>query len=475
MSRSRNKSPLPTREDIENLFETARQASKRQYQRHKFAYLSQALGKLFSNSLQWLHADVDPRTVLLETLQDERAILDQHNRLQAKALFEREEVDALSEEPVNFPLRHLCQNVKLPVDFFQPIYQVDDHTEVKKAAQRARSAAVVTTPSTTPPHNPGKLSDAPMPGLHFPDGNFTLAEIAAFLPQSIKCWDMIDRIIWNGATSNDLQKLINKYRTMPSGEIDINSVYMMMRGQMRRRTGAEHNYHQWSSWVVGDQDKVQKPDDFNPDSISVTGFRRVAVPKNRPYVSAEPILFRNLALGVSVFPEGEDALDLTRCVAWCVDHPEEDYYYPTDYLAVLNLAGGSVAPDAVHADGAVLTRLRSGTGRTHPRRRRTTANRNQNGSGLPRDNGDAQSRKRKRGNSSQAKLDSTARKSPRKPLRLSEATDSEGDTDDAAYQAPKRVKKNKDGPRRSTRTTRSVDYDEVDMDLVLGDDHLVGN
>src|SRR5690242_15114564 len=381
-------SPLPSREDVVTILEAARAAVKSRYQNWRYPYTSEAYQKMFANFLGWLRDGVPPHQILIEAVQDERTILDLHNRQQAKALYKRKDARGVSNDILNFPIRNLSVSwlhILLPPGVLMPIYQVDDHPHTKAIAQKVLANAVPMhiTPSgfMISPQAPaggigsGKVRDAPSPEHNFPDANFTLAEIAAFLPQSIKSWDMADRVLWNGAGQEDFQKMMNKYRTMPFGKVTNNSVYMMIRGQMRKRTQVEHNYEHWKVWVVGDQKGVPKPSDYDSDSISVTNFRRPVIFQTRNNEAARPIPFKDLANGISVWPEGDDALDLTRCIAWCADHPEENYYYPTDYREVLERVGGPIHPDNGHTDAAVLARLRSGTHRTQ-RRIRTMHNRN---------------------------------------------------------------------------------------------------
>lgn len=469
---------LPSPEDVQSLMEAAITATKSHYNDTKYDYVREALLQVFSNSLGWLDDGIDQCEILVEALQDERFILDRHNRLEAKALFRQETSHSLREELVNFPLRHLCigsKNVVLPEGLLKPIYQIDDHPEIMEAARQARRDTVTrpaTSSSSKPPSSsagsrnkgpgggPGKCRDAPSAEHEFPNANITLAELAAFLPQSIKCWDVIDRVIWNGAVSEDLQRMINKYRSMPYGKIDINSVYMMMRGQMRKRTNVEHNYSSWKQWVVNKQQDVVKPATFDPDSISVTGFRRPIVFTNRPNEVAAPISFKDLASGVSVWPDGDDALDLTRCVAWCVAHPDEDFLYPTDYQAVLTRAGGPMTATDRHTDAAVLARLRSGS---QPRRRKTTvqdeesSNEDALSSGTP----PAMPKKAsyaKPTHHSRATQGSKTRTAVQNLATRLDNTESDIDTEDESYRGPKRVKKNKDGPRRSGRVKAPVSY-----------------
>ncbi|KAF1926922.1 uncharacterized protein M421DRAFT_394567 [Didymella exigua CBS 183.55] len=367
-------------------------------------------------------------------------------------------------------------DVKLPTGFFEPIYQVGKH----------KNKSTPTFPELAAAHRLygiGKLSNAPSPTHDFPDGNFTLAEIAAFLPQSIKSWDVADRIIWNGAASEDLALFFNKYRGL-SPKIDINSVYLMFRGQMRKRSEAEHGYKNWRQWIVSAQADVQKPEKFDPDSINVTGFRRPVIFQNRLNIPAVPIPFTDLAKGVALWPEGDDALDLTRCVSWCVDHPEVESYYPTDYQTVLERVGGPLVPNACHSDGQALLRLRSGTGRIAPRRRVNRDYRYGNADSYEISD-DTESRKRKRGLSSRDERAKRRKSTAASTLRQTRTTrnttaqlpakkdtlfqmSSEEDTDDDSYQGPKHTKKNKEGPRRSgrikTKTASYVDIDGAEME-----------
>lgn len=46
---------------------------------------------------------------------------------------------------------------------------------------------------------------------------------------------------------------------------------------------------------------------------------------------APPLLFSELSKDVRKFPEGNDALDLTRMVCYAVEHPRDCWMYPTDY------------------------------------------------------------------------------------------------------------------------------------------------
>lgn len=133
MSQRRHSGPLPTPEDVEKLLPAALDAAESQYQSQKYPYLNDALDRLSSSSVEWLHQGMNPSEVLVDAIQDERTLLDRHNRLQAKVLHRQEVVNDLSEELFNFPLRYLCTDWKdflLPAGFPKLIFQIDDHPDI---------------------------------------------------------------------------------------------------------------------------------------------------------------------------------------------------------------------------------------------------------------------------------------------------------------------------------------------------------
>lgn len=212
-----------------------------------------------------------------------------------------------------------------------------------------------------------KLSDAPPANLGFPNGNILMTEMAAFLPQSFKSWDIIDRTIYNGATSTTIAGLINRFRVMPHGKIESNSVYRMMKCQIVKRAEEDTKY---TGWSVSKHQDIEKPKGFAPSSVSVTGFRAPTVyyKSHRAAAAAEnkivTVPFKDLAEGVAVMPSGDDALDLTRCVKHALAHPDEDWNYPVDFQRLLEhitpATGCYVGPEpvrVVHHDASIVKRL----------------------------------------------------------------------------------------------------------------------
>lgn len=353
--------------------------------------------------------------ILHEQLRGEHRILDAYNKhrlgraahLRYKNMqkpadpVEYDVADNIPELLRQFPVRHQLSlhdcHVQVP-----PIYQAPDNVAghkgppkpvatpsnrpIKTPVSVASSSKVSTksgnntTPSQITPSkksmgrgapNYDKLADAPSAYLGLPDGNLTLAEITAFVPQSLKSWDVIDRLLWNGTMSVTLAAMINHFRVMPRGRIENNSVYRLMKGPMDKRALIDATYEQWS---VSRHQQIEPPEDFDPASVSVAGFR-TPLHFNRGGIqmdtqtASEAILFRDLAKGVKFIPSGDDALDLTRCVQYCVDHPDEDWYYPKDFSTLVSqlpqspeFEGYPDGPAPVlpgHQDSAIVKRYTS--------------------------------------------------------------------------------------------------------------------
>jgi hypothetical protein len=108
----------------------------------------------------------------------------------------------------------------------------------------------------------------------------------------------------------------------------------------------------------------QTPADWNPNSISVTGWLsdRVAYQKSgRHGPTPIPLPFRELMKDVAKLPEGPDAGDLTRALEYAVNNNKivngccYDYIFPDDLDEILDIVGRTeITPE--HYDGAAITR-----------------------------------------------------------------------------------------------------------------------
>jgi hypothetical protein len=204
----------------------------------------------------------------------------------------------------------------------------------------------------------GKLPEAPPANLAFPPANILITELAAFLPHSVKSWDVVDRTCGNGLAPAIYAKLMNQFRDMHRGPIAANSVYRMFKAPMTKRAEVDPGHKpSWAHWTTGDHHKYHNAAHFDPSSVSVAGFR---TPANGKDVSTHaPVLFRDLAIGVKVFPSGDDALDLTPAVQYCVEHPTENWMYPTHYTQLIKRLGGPNTVKPAMQDAALIKRWTS--------------------------------------------------------------------------------------------------------------------
>ncbi|KAF2273613.1 uncharacterized protein EI97DRAFT_461039 [Westerdykella ornata] len=232
------------------------------------------------------------------------------------------------------------------------VEQPQSRPEPSGDAKARGSQGTKSRPTAHDDHN--RLADAPGTNLDFPNGNITAVEILAFFPHWLKSWDVIDRLVSNGWTTSVMTRVINCLREMPNGPVASNTVLRMMAPSMRHRPEG-----QYAKWTVGSH---QMPANWDPSSISVTGFRTPRLTHPRTGNGADtlnapvpPIPFKDLARGVEFWPAGYDALDLTQCIQYHVAHPEEEWRFPTDFGALLDRIGRiTVLPE--HSDSVAFQR-----------------------------------------------------------------------------------------------------------------------
>lgn len=81
---------------------------------------------------------------------------------------------------------------------------------------------------------------------------------------------------------------------------------------------------------------------YDAEDLTLTGFELQSqhVPSKSHWGTIESIPFKDLAIDVRKFPKSDDALDLTRCIQYAVEHPEEDWSYPSDFERLTDELGG---------------------------------------------------------------------------------------------------------------------------------------
>ncbi|KAH6629565.1 hypothetical protein C7974DRAFT_424587 [Boeremia exigua] len=185
---------------------------------------------------------------------------------------------------------------------------------------------------------------APPNTIPFPkQANMTVAEILAFFPNCINCADVIYRMISNGGSRKAIHAIINAHRDLEA-EWSINCC-----GEAMYKTMEKAGYAQWT---------VKKHNNWHESrKASWDGSRLdVGVLRTFPGGPAGTVSFRKLAESVRTMPEGDDALDLTRMVQYCVQNDEDGWRYPNDYEELLELLGGPKQVREANTDRAVFSR-----------------------------------------------------------------------------------------------------------------------
>jgi hypothetical protein len=202
---------------------------------------------------------------------------------------------------------------------------------------------------------------SPTWNLAFPRGNLTAAEITAYCPHWLKSIDVIDRFVSNGGKSQTIAAMINEFRDQPNGNTVFhpNSVCRMMQYAMRRSG--------FDDWSVGKHFEWRCVGEglWNETSLDVSDFRtpRITHPNGKTKYSCnkdQKIQFSDLVLHVKKHPSGFDALDLTRCVLYAVEHPEESWVFPDDFEKLVNKLGGPTKVFLLHCDRQIFSRRSAG-------------------------------------------------------------------------------------------------------------------
>jgi len=381
-----------SRENIQDIFDEAQLEAGTLYQ--DAPYLQVQLQDLFREGVEMCNFQgVDWTELLQQSVVSERIFLDAYNKhrlgnavtafnkqvLDPENAVEYNEEENVPEQLKFFPLRAAVvkRGVEVRLD---PIFQLDGTveynqkktTKVTISKKPAQSSVATNNKAPTQAAKPkketgfstsyNKLQDAPSAWLGFPAGNLTFAEVTAFVPQSIKSVDVINRFLFNGAMTTTITDMINHYRTMDHGAINNNSVYRMMKGPINHHAKQNPSYR---NWTVAKHERLPKPAGFDSKSVSVAGFTTPVNNNSREVQNAATqapptILFRDLANGIEVMPSGYDALDLTRCVEYCVEHDDEDWYYPQQFSELVNHLGGPAPVHRKHQDAACIRRHTDG-------------------------------------------------------------------------------------------------------------------
>jgi hypothetical protein len=218
--------------------------------------------------------------------------------------------------------------------------------------------------AATSRRNNGRLFDtAPSRNLRFPQiVPVTATEILTLLPNTIRSHDMIFRLASNGMTAKAAAAIMNYFRTPPpKGPITQNTLCITFQNVMRER-----GTYQWQSngvtveWSLKNHRKFDaQGQQWDHRNLALTGLHPDL---NHPNDLIDNVPFRELANGVQRFPAVStgDGLNLTRCVLYARDHPNEHLLFPRDFMALTQRLG-AIPVQAHHEDGETFKRWNDGT------------------------------------------------------------------------------------------------------------------
>ena len=191
---------------------------------------------------------------------------------------------------------------------------------------------------------------APPRNLPFPAGaHMTAVELLTLLPNCLTSPDVVLRFVSNRMTRDALLSILYTNRIL---EADLGNLVDYVLRSMRNAMRA--NGHE--GWTLSEHWKKFQhlSEQCNAASLSVGGFRTLYDVCEYGKKS-EDVPFTQLAEGVKKMPQGDDALDLTRMVQYCVENPEEGWRYPTHYDELLRRLDRS-PPTAANEDREIFTR-----------------------------------------------------------------------------------------------------------------------
>ncbi|KAF2821274.1 hypothetical protein CC86DRAFT_411572 [Ophiobolus disseminans] len=212
------------------------------------------------------------------------------------------------------------------------------------------------------------FSKAPPRTLEFPqDIEITACEILAFLPNWIRCHDVVFRFASNGVANQIVATIVNYFRRPDDkGDVDANSMCKIM-GHTMCVTGYQYpgvevvngvkkpRPHPWTNTrhkKHGTKDTLGSP--WSHQDLTFAG-------KSPDLHGSETLVgnvrFDSLADGLQRWPSVQrgDGLRLTGCVQYAVAHPEENLMFPCDFKALAEKLILNTTRDC-HLDGATFKR-----------------------------------------------------------------------------------------------------------------------
>ena len=250
------------------------------------------------------------------------------------------------------------------------VYEPGEFVMVDPSLSHAPSRALPKRKDTAP----DCLGNAPSANILSPkfDGkpiNVTAVELLAFLPRCFKSTDVIERFVSNGVTNRVICTIVDAHRDTARPVYDSYFLSSMKRRMRSKGDQTAAGGYDYSNWTPGMHTALPN---HSPNSLDVSGFRTdyelsviggYQISTRETDAKFVSIPFKELAKDVKLFPSSFDALNLTRCVEYARDNPEEEWTYPEDFeRLVAHISNGSPEgnlPTAEHYDAAAFRRWKA--------------------------------------------------------------------------------------------------------------------
>lgn len=224
--------------------------------------------------------------------------------------------------------------------------------------------AKVTKPTAPAPktHKTKGITTENIFGRHLPSarlrlpstGNISALEQVVFLTETIRSRDPLNRLVQNGFDTVTLEFIINQHRNFPKYPMKSNSLGALLRNTMREWQ-ADWTFSSQKSGVY--QDKKPAPDNLTLSNMQLN-CQDLSGKNGNGQGIIDNVPFEALAVDVTCLPDGEDALDLTRCVLWSLHNPELGLLYPRDFVWLTQQLGGPKPVQQANYDEEVFMRWR---------------------------------------------------------------------------------------------------------------------
>lgn len=227
---------------------------------------------------------------------------------------------------------------------------LNKHTKATKVTKKTSSAVKTDRPSTDNIFG----RHLPSSRLRLPStGNVSAAEQIILLTETIRSHDPLNRLIQNRMDTATLTFMINQSRTFPKYPLKNNSLGKSLQITMR----------EWghAGWTVS-KHKSGNFKDFKPAANDLTlsnmQLQCQDFPEKKGQVQGliDSVLFEALAIDVTRLPDGDDALDLTRCVLFALHNPNSGLKYPRDFGWLAYHIGGPLPVTRANQDQLVFVR-----------------------------------------------------------------------------------------------------------------------